>query len=91
MPVSTKIQQMVILSELIKNPITTIQLKAMDIIDPTARVAELRSYGFFILTVDDDYFDKQGEKHVIGRYVLQSQHNNLNNRGETLLERLYSI
>lgn len=87
MPVATKSQQTYIIELLMRTSATTIELKEMDILDPTPRINELRHQGFFIITVDQDYTDKNKETHIIGRYVLLQGRSNLNKKGEATLER----
>jgi len=87
MPVQTDIQQITIIKALLQKPRTTMDLKAMHILNPTPRVAELRQQGFFIATFESDYIDGDGELHTIGKYVLFPERNDLNKKGQVIAER----
>ena len=71
---STSVQCERLLSELKKRSVTTYEaMRVLDIYHVPARVLDLRKRGHNIVTVWDTVITESGQRHRVGRYVLESE------------------
>lgn len=84
---STEIQHIQIIRWLLATSLTSVELRDRYILSFAARINELRRYGFYILTIRQEYIDGDGDKRTIGRYLLLNDKNYLNKRGQKILEK----
>jgi len=85
MPVSTEIQQMMVLRALMEGPKTTVELRRLNILSPAPRVMELRNMGIDIDTDWARFNDSDGLEHRVGEYHYLGYDEDLTQRGEMLI------
>lgn len=85
MPVSTNHQHVFIISQALKNPITSKILNDQNILSPWVRISELKELGFYWDKEWIRWTDSENNPHRVIRYTLVHDFEELTTRGEEIL------
>lgn len=85
MPVSTNHQHVFIISQALKNPITSKILNDQNILSPWVRISELKELGFYWDKEWIRWTDSDSNPHRVIRYSLVHDFTRLTTRGEEVL------